>query len=130
MTLLTPPVIFMNTIQSMQVVIDALDMFQIELPEDLKPHAERLIALGDHPETVTDASGILDPPILEALTSLWAFPAVKRSVSLSHEFQLNDSAPYFFDALPRIGAQGYMPTVSDILRSRVKTTGIREIKSV
>lgn len=112
----------------MQVVIDALSMFKIELPEDLRPQADRLIALGDHPESVTDEQDDLSAPLLDALVKLWAHPSVKRSVSLSHEFQLNDSAPYFFDALERLGAKGYTPTTSDILRSRVKTTGIREIR--
>ena len=32
----------------------------------------------------------------------------------------------YFNALDRIGAPGYMPTDQDILRSRVKTTGITE----
>lgn len=32
----------------------------------------------------------------------------------------------YFNALERIGAPGYLPTDQDILRSRVKTTGITE----
>lgn len=32
----------------------------------------------------------------------------------------------YFNSLDRIGAPGYMPTDQDILRSRVKTTGITE----
>lgn len=57
-------------------------------------------------------------------------PPVKRCVSLSHEFQLNDSAPYFFDSLNRLASADYTPSTDDILRARVKTTGIREIQCV
>lgn len=34
----------------------------------------------------------------------------------------------FFDALDRISDPNYIPTVADILRTRVKTTGIVEIQ--
>ena len=33
----------------------------------------------------------------------------------------------FLDDLDRLGAKGYMPTEQDILRTRVKTTGIVEV---
>jgi guanine nucleotide-binding protein subunit alpha len=32
----------------------------------------------------------------------------------------------FFDSIDRIGSPGYLPTDQDVLRSRVKTTGISE----
>ena len=45
---------------------------------------------------------------------------------IEREFQLNDSAVYYFNAIDRMTAPNYMPTDQDILRSRVKTTGITE----
>lgn len=48
----------------------------------------------------------------------------------SPEYQLNDSAAYYFDALSRICAATYQPTEQDVLRSRVKTTGIIETKFI
>jgi len=39
---------------------------------------------------------------------------------------LTDSAKYFFDKLDTIATQGYIPTQQDVLRSRVRTTGIVE----
>jgi len=44
----------------------------------------------------------------------------------SREYQLNDSASYYLNALDRISAPGYIPTQQDVLRTRVKTTGIVE----
>jgi len=41
-------------------------------------------------------------------------------------YQLNDSAAYFFDHLDRIAKDDYVPSEADILRARVKTTGIQE----
>ena len=40
--------------------------------------------------------------------------------------QLNDSAAYYLNALDRICSPHYVPTQQDVLRTRVKTTGIIE----
>jgi guanine nucleotide-binding protein G(i) subunit alpha len=42
----------------------------------------------------------------------------------SCKFQLNDSAVYYFNAIDRMSLPSYLPTDQDILRSRIKTTGI------
>jgi guanine nucleotide-binding protein subunit alpha len=39
-----------------------------------------------------------------------------------------DSAPYFFDNVKRIADPEYFPVVDDILRARIKTTGIYETR--
>jgi len=39
-------------------------------------------------------------------------------------FQLPDSTKYFLDKVAVIGAENYLPTEQDVLRSRVRTTGI------
>ena len=44
----------------------------------------------------------------------------------SNEYQLNDSAIYYFNAIDRISQPSYMPTQQDVLRARVRTTGIIE----
>jgi len=69
---------------------------------------------------------VLPRDVTEAIRSLWKDPGVKEAVRRSREFQLNDSAVYYFNAIDRMAAPNYMPTDQDILRSRVKTTGITE----
>lgn len=44
----------------------------------------------------------------------------------SREYQLNDSAAYYLNSLDRISHHNYVPTQQDVLRTRVKTTGIVE----
>lgn len=44
----------------------------------------------------------------------------------SREYQLNDSAAYYLNSLDRISQHNYIPTQQDVLRTRVKTTGIVE----
>lgn len=41
-------------------------------------------------------------------------------------FQLTDSAAYFLSKIQEVGADGYLPSEQDVLRSRVRTTGIVE----
>ena len=47
-----------------------------------------------------------------------------------NEFQLNDSAQYFLSDVGRLCAPDYVPNDQDVLRSRVKTTGIVKIEFV
>uniref|UniRef100_A0A3Q2EDG9 G protein subunit alpha o1 n=1 Tax=Cyprinodon variegatus TaxID=28743 RepID=A0A3Q2EDG9_CYPVA len=64
--------------------------------------------------------------LLGAMMRLWADSGIQECFSRAREYQLNDSAQYYLDSLDRIGAADYQPTEQDILRTRVKTTGIVE----
>uniref|UniRef100_A0A8C2XXR3 G protein subunit alpha o1 n=1 Tax=Capra hircus TaxID=9925 RepID=A0A8C2XXR3_CAPHI len=66
------------------------------------------------------------PELLSAMMRLWGDSGIQECFNRSREYQLNDSAKYYLDSLDRIGAADYQPTEQDILRTRVKTTGIVE----
>ena len=51
---------------------------------------------------------------------------LQHCFSRSREYQLNDSAAYYLNQLDRIASPHYVPTQQDVLRTRVKTTGIIE----
>ncbi|CAF4516395.1 unnamed protein product, partial [Didymodactylos carnosus] len=65
--------------------------------------------------------------LLQSMERLWSDSGVQQCFLRSNEYQLNDSAQYFLDQLYRIGSQDFLPNEQDILRTRVKTTGIVEI---
>lgn len=120
-------VIFANTITSIQVVLDALPALQhITIPAE-QGDAERIDLLLTLPPDSHDTP-CLDPKVADAIFQLWSRPGLKQAVALSHLYQLNDSAPYYFDNIMRIAQPGYIPTEQDIVRSRVKSTGISESK--
>lgn len=52
---------------------------------------------------------------------------VLHCISKSNEFQLFDSAAYFLMSIDRIAHPDYVPTFEDVLKSRIKTTGIVEL---
>ena len=65
-------------------------------------------------------------PYVEALRDLWADAGIQECYRRRREYQLEDSAGYYMEALNRIAASGYLPTEQDILRLRLPTTGINE----
>jgi len=58
--------------------------------------------------------------------ALWQDPAIKSTYERASEYQLNDSTNYYFENITRISQPDYLPTEQDVLRSRVKTTGVLE----
>ena len=71
---------------------------------------------------------MLTTEMLSAVKSLWADTGIKDTFARRKEYQLNDSAPYYFDNIDRIASSDFLPTDQDILRCRVKTVGIIETK--
>jgi len=71
-------------------------------------------------------TGELTPAIAADIKILWAEPSIQKTFERSSEFQLNDSAEYYFVEIDRISKENYVPSVQDVLRSRAKTTGIIE----
>ena len=63
---------------------------------------------------------------MRAIGALWQDAGIQSVYHRRTEFQCNDSTEYFFTRLAEIGAPGYVPSAQDILRSRVRTTGIVE----
>jgi GTPase SAR1 family protein len=66
------------------------------------------------------------PEIASAIKNLWADPGIKKVFENKAKFQLNDSAEYWFENLDRISAPDYVPSQQDVLRTRVRTSGIVE----
>ncbi|KAI9299739.1 G-alpha protein [Cunninghamella echinulata] len=113
-------VIFTNTIQSMKVTLMAMRQLSIEFDNPHNEFNARLIM------EIPDQVDIFHQEIVDAIACLWEDRGVKHCVARSNEYQLNDSARYFFDSIARIGHPKYIPSDQDVLRSRVKTTGITE----
>lgn len=70
----------------------------------------------------------MPPELVEVIGKLWKDGGVQACFDRAAEYQLNDSASYYLNQLDRITAPDYLPNEQDVLRSRVKTTGIIETK--
>ncbi|CAO3642605.1 unnamed protein product [Cunninghamella blakesleeana] len=116
-------IIFSNTIQSMRVILEAMELLDIPLANpDQNQGAFDLIL--NQPNQITACN--LPSDVVRAIKSLWTDEGVQDAFNRSNEYQLNDSASYYFESIDRIAQDGYIPTDQDVLRSRVKTTGITE----
>ena len=62
------------------------------------------------------------------MSRLWKDSGVQAAFLRANEYQLSDCAKYFLDHVTRLGQHGYIPTTQDILHTRVRTSGIVEVK--
>ncbi|XP_059150469.1 guanine nucleotide-binding protein G(i) subunit alpha isoform X2 [Physella acuta] len=116
------PVVYSNAIQSMIAIIKAMGQLKIQFGHhDRAEDARQFFALAGHAD-----EGEMSAELSGIMKRLWKDVGVQECFSRSREYQLNDSAEYYLNALDRISAPGYIPTEQDVLRTRVKTTGIVE----
>lgn len=118
------PVVYSNTIQSLVTIVRAMAVLHIDFEANDRESDAKLVL--DVISRMEDTEPFSDD-LLAAMKRLWADSGIRDCFNRSNEYQLNDSAQYFLDDLDRIGAKNYSPTEQDILRTRVKTTGIVEV---
>ncbi|CEO98656.1 unnamed protein product (mitochondrion) [Plasmodiophora brassicae] len=64
----------------------------------------------------------------ELIAELWNDPALKAAFELRSHYQVPDCAQYFFERAAALAEPTYTPTDTDILMSRIRTTGILETR--
>ncbi|PMD26126.1 guanine nucleotide-binding protein alpha subunit [Hyaloscypha hepaticicola] len=173
-------IIFSNTVQSMRVILEAMESLELPLDDQRAEYHVQTIFM--QPQQIEGDN--LPPEVGSAIAALWRDAGVQDCFKRSREYQLNDSARYcsrrrasdipscdepkslserfnhrsqmsamllsksslqapspqtpgdslanllfalsYFDNIDRIAQPDYMPNDQDVLRSRVKTTGITE----
>ncbi|XP_043463267.1 guanine nucleotide-binding protein G(o) subunit alpha [Leptopilina heterotoma] len=118
------PVVYSNTIQSLVAILRAMPNLGIGFSTNERETDAKMVF--DVIQRMEDTEPFSEE-LLAAMKRLWADNGVQECFGRSNEYQLNDSAKYFLDDLDRLGAREYQPTEQDILRTRVKTTGIVEV---
>ncbi|KAB5522342.1 hypothetical protein PHYPO_G00158450 [Pangasianodon hypophthalmus] len=113
--------IFQNIFVAVQAMIEAMKTLQIPFTDD-KNASYAAMLLSVTPDNVST----MDKHYAEAISSMWRDPSMQHCYDRRREYQLSDSAKYYLDDIERISAPLYVPSEQDILRVRVKTTGIIE----
>ncbi|XP_027571523.2 guanine nucleotide-binding protein G(i) subunit alpha [Chiroxiphia lanceolata] len=115
-------VVYSNTIQSIVAIVRAMGRLRIPFGNPARADdARQLFVLAGSAE-----EGTLTAELSALIQRLWSDPGVQACFGRSREYQLNDSAAYYLNDLERISQHSYIPTQQDVLRTRVKTTGIVE----
>jgi len=81
-------------------------------------HCERLLDL--------EATGFydrIDKELASIIKKMWNCQAIQICFARRHEFNLQESARYFFEKIDEIAEPNYIASIEDHLRVRVPTTG-------
>lgn len=119
------PAICNNAINSMRTLIEQSEKLaasgeQTQMSPALEGSKQFILEL--------PSADVLDANTGQHLKSLWADPGIQRAYLLRSRFQLIDSAGYFLDKIDTLVQPNFVPSEQDILRARVRTTGIVEQK--
>jgi guanine nucleotide-binding protein subunit alpha len=82
------PIIFNNTIQSMRVILEAMELLEIPF-DDQRALNHAQVILAEHEQIHSDS---LLPVVGRAIAVLWRDAGVQQCFQRSREYQLNDSA--------------------------------------
>ncbi|XP_013864512.1 guanine nucleotide-binding protein G(i) subunit alpha-2 [Austrofundulus limnaeus] len=116
-------VVYSNTIQSIMAIIKAMSNLKIDYEDSSRADdARQLFSLS----ATAEEQGNLPEEMSKIIQRLWEDGGVQSCFTRAREYQLNDSASYYLNDLERIAKSDYIPTQQDVLRTRVKTTGIVE----
>uniref|UniRef100_A0A914HG61 Uncharacterized protein n=1 Tax=Globodera rostochiensis TaxID=31243 RepID=A0A914HG61_GLORO len=119
-------VVYSNTVHAMAELLRGMNMYKIGFTEPKGTECARIVM-----ETIRNGeeSEPFSDELAAAMKRLWADPALNTATySRRLEFHLHDSAKHFLDSLDRISNPSYRPSQQDILLTRIKTTGIVEIR--
>jgi GTPase SAR1 family protein len=112
-------VVHANCITQMQCLCQAV----FDLKMDFADEANRKLA----DALLSLESTAWSADVAADIGRLWSDAGVQQTYGLrDSKFLLNDSAGYFFDNVARYGGADFAPTPNDVLRARVKTSGIEE----
>jgi len=109
-----------NILASMQQLIGGAELLGINI--EARNSADTILKLNQNV-----GSSILLSEYINDLKSLWKDPGIQNAFAQSSKFQLIDSTKYCYEHLDRMVSSNYVPTETDILHVRAKTTGIIEI---
>ncbi|KAI8987124.1 guanine nucleotide binding protein, alpha subunit [Pilobolus umbonatus] len=116
-------IIYKNIILSIKAVVVAMDRLNIKLtdPDQYQGDYDLIYSLPS--QLVFDQFPCV---IGKAIGHIWHDEGIKKAYRRHNEYQLIDSAEYYFNEIDRISHIDYIPTDQDILRAEEKTTEISE----
>jgi GTPase SAR1 family protein len=108
-----------NAIVNAQALAEASEKFGKPITSEGKKALATIQELEEGESEMTAELGIL-------FKNFWEDEGIQECYSKRHEYQLVSNAAYIFDNIERICNDDYVPNTQDILRARVRTTGIVE----
>lgn len=121
------PFVFKNIDECVKCVLKGLEKFKLETK--LQKITQEDLRYLENYEVSMDAEDSFDPEFAGKIRLLLDEPETKSLLmNYRHDFYLMDSAFYFFENLGRITALKYLPSATDVLRTRKQTSGIFDMR--
>jgi len=113
-------IVFGNCITQMKVLVSAAEKLEIAVNPENADRASRVAQL--------PAGGdAWSAEVADDIKVLWKDDGIQETYTHRDKaYQLNDSAAYFFSRIESFIDPGYTPSEQDVLRARVRSTGIEE----
>jgi len=108
-----------NLFGNAHTVMDGMEKLGIEFADPAAKEAGEKIKKVPPDGNADNISQYIEPLLL-----MYADGGVKEAIERANEFQLNDSTIYFWDRAAELCKSDYLPSDQDVLRARVRTTGI------
>lgn len=109
----------LNAIQSMQKLVQSLQNTGARISSKTRAKMDKIISVSE-----------LDAEIAEIIAEIWAREDIKDLYEKRNDLniQIESAAPYYFANAKRFASPNFSPSREDMLRARIKTTGIRELR--
>jgi len=114
------PAIHSNLLYAIKELIKGVLKFGYEVDNTLKGSAAILLKVS--------TTACMTKEIGDQIKYLWNDPAIRDALKRRNELQLVEQVEYLMDKIDYYADPSYIPTIEDILRVRVRTTGIMELK--
>jgi len=104
---------------AMMRLLFACSEWSIEIPKKLKPQADAVMNATE-----------LTEEIAVAIQALWETDVVQKAFQRNNEIQLPGGASgtsYYVEHALRFAKRDYLPTQDDVIRAKLRTTGITEV---
>lgn len=119
------PIVHSNVMASVKALCEAAPHFREKHGEEYALHPE-VEPIADYLRGLKTDNTQISRELAMRIDVVWKSPAIQKIYDHRNEFQLNDSTEYFLNDVMRVSEEKYIPTQQDVLRSRVRTTGIVE----
>eukprot|EP00301_Raphidiophrys_heterophryoidea_P020368 c5078_g1_i1.p1 GENE.c5078_g1_i1~~c5078_g1_i1.p1 ORF type:complete len:409 (-),score=91.64 c5078_g1_i1:123-1256(-) len=108
-----------NAIETLKKLIDlAISDASNQLPPDKQEHALRILHL--------PLQQRINPDLGKIMHNLWKDTVIQNIAKTGADFTVSDATHYLLDRLPELSQPTYVPTIEDVVRCRVRTSGIVE----
>jgi hypothetical protein len=115
-----------NILKAIKALVEASLAFDIPIEEpDNRQRAEKFNDMDD--DAIMSIGKIWTQDMGRDIALLWNDAGIKKTFERRNEFQLDDSTYYYMSDIDRISDTAYIPSQEDVLRTRVKTTGVVEM---